>query len=694
MKRLALLFLLMLPLLAIAAPPVPYYVGKFAGDGTSISNVPSSTLTAGVTNQWKSDATNAAASKIAMSSGTGTNIVLEGLTTATNLTTTTFRPTVGVASTVAAFNASTNIYSIANGAGFLSNDGGGAFTWGTSLNASNLSGIVPNGSLPGWIASGTDVVNATNTSALAANGLVKDGDTRTIGVAGLIVSNTMSAGEFDVGTLVVTNPPALNLSAATNYGGTYYASNALSGGQFPIGSLATGVTAVAGPFLTSNTLARSYSYNANSLTNISPANIVSGTLPQAILSSATSALTGPAQNELPTAQWIRGLFNNGVLDYATTNVDSVAANPATLNQVVYQFSTAVPQTAVRTWASGFITNNGYIGSVVTTNTFTFLQGPVVVNAYIGATTAGPIGNYFLTLHPEIYYSYDRTNWSGDYTAQAQSIIGNATNLYQFVITFPSVTATNSAGFYVQRRLKIDTASTAGNVPTVYFFVGTNTFTSGNASHMAFSGPSSAAGNAYLANNQTFTGNNIFNGLEIFGDANHTNAWAYSPSGVFTTNANGNIQIGNGAVQASGNISTTNGQFTGNGAGITNLQPFSFGFIADGGGSAIVSANITDSTQPVEFSGTIVACTVIADQVGSFGVDIYKTNHAGLVAGQLPASSTRVCAADVPALNNTNWNYDTSLTGWITSVAQGDVFTFHMLSNSTCKHVNVTIKVQK
>lgn len=54
---------------------------------------------------------------------------------------------------------------------------------------------------------------------------------------------------------------------------TYYASNALSGGQFPLGTVSTGLTAVAGPFLTTNGAARSYSYNAGGLTNLTAGNL-------------------------------------------------------------------------------------------------------------------------------------------------------------------------------------------------------------------------------------------------------------------------------------------------------------------------------------------------------------------------------------------------------------------------------------
>jgi len=63
----------------------------------------------------------------------------------------------------------------------------------------------------------------------------------------------------------LTNMFVFNGAILTNQS---YASNILSGGQLAMGTVVTGLSAVAGPFITSNTVSRSYSYNANALTNI------------------------------------------------------------------------------------------------------------------------------------------------------------------------------------------------------------------------------------------------------------------------------------------------------------------------------------------------------------------------------------------------------------------------------------------
>lgn len=380
----------------------------------------------------------------------------------------------------------------------------------TTLNAgtANLTNVIGNG------------IGLTNLNWVLTNNSHYSGNNQFSGsnnyTGTLVVEGAM---RVDDGSLIATNMTArTNASggnALTTYGDITLNGNLVAGGT---NTLTVGTRTLlhdSGHTLITNTATLTSSewtggsqkewYNGGTTMTIDKTNgsitakgsitATNGGLFGAPVTTTSSSSNSPSTLEFATAGWVRGLFNNGFIEYATSNIDNTATNPATLNQVVYQFwNGVIPQSSVRTWASGFITNNGYIGSVVTTNTFTSLSGPVDVNAYLGATTAGSLNNYFLTIHPEIYYSYDKTNWYGDYVANSQAITGNATNLYAWVISFPTITSTNATGFYVQRRLKIDTASTAGNVPTVYFMVGTN-LVSGNssASHISIAGQSAGLG---------------------------------------------------------------------------------------------------------------------------------------------------------------------------------------------------------
>lgn len=207
------------------------------------------------------------------------------------------------------------------------------------------------------------------------------------------------------------------------------------------------------------------------------------------LTSSASA-SGPAPNEFVTGGWVRGLFANaGQLFYTTTNIYPIGTNVGSA-QPEYEYSTNIPLPAVRSYstaAGDFLTNNGYIGSVIVTNVFQQLGGQITVSAYLGYTGGG--GSPTLTLHPEIYYSYDRTNWLGDYSAADQSVPTGQTNLRQWVIDFPAQFSTNATGFWIQRRFKVG-AVTGTGTRTLWVLVGTNAISgTSDAAHISVPLPS-------------------------------------------------------------------------------------------------------------------------------------------------------------------------------------------------------------
>lgn len=201
-------------------------------------------------------------------------------------------------------------------------------------------------------------------------------------------------------------------------------------------------------------------------------------------SSTTNAPSGP---ELVTAHWVRSLLANGFVGYASTNVDINATNPGS-GQLMFTFSGTIPVTNNRVYVAP---NSGdYLGGVMTTNTFQTLQGPASINIF--AAALGGSGGPSLSIHAEVYYSYDKTNWFGDFTSGNQTIAIGITNLYQFVVSFPTITATNASGFFIERRLKVGTATGATH-PNLMFLIGTNAVSGTNdASHTFFSG--SVSGN--------------------------------------------------------------------------------------------------------------------------------------------------------------------------------------------------------
>ena len=304
-----------------------------------------------------------------------------------------------------------------------------------------------------------------------------------------------------VGTsAIATNDNALAFGSGANAGLNATALGANSTAR-PDGSTAIGSGATAD--FGNATAVGAYSLATNAgdmvLGNTSNKYSFPGVVQTPVLSIASSASNNPAGNEFPTANWVRNLFGSGLQVYNSTNIDAVATSgigQGTTN--VYQFvNNVIPLRDSRNVTNPAV--NEYVSTAITTNTFIQLSGPVLIDSYLNIASGGGA----LTVHPEIYYTYDRTNILGDFSAAGQTVASTATNLYQFVVSIPSIISTNATGFYLVRRIKIDAKV---STPTLVISVGTNT-----PSHLNISGPNSAMGNALLANNQTFTGTNTFTG---------------------------------------------------------------------------------------------------------------------------------------------------------------------------------------
>ena len=204
--------------------------------------------------------------------------------------------------------------------------------------------------------------------------------------------------------------------------------------------------------------------------------------------TSSPSTNGPAANELVTAEWARKNFGStGSQLYNSTNVVGTAFDAST-----YLYVPGIQTTGSRTYASGVLTPNSYFGSVMTTNRYLQVNSPVMVGAYF--TSEGGPANSAYKVHPEVYYCYD-TNSSvllGDYDTGGQTIThGAITNRYDWVISFPPIVSTNSTGFYLVRRFKVDTQV---GTDSLKLTVGTNAVVIGTGSTISFTQPASAGAN--------------------------------------------------------------------------------------------------------------------------------------------------------------------------------------------------------
>jgi hypothetical protein len=116
-----------------------------------------------------------------------------------------------------------------------------------------------------------------------------------------------------------------------------------------------------------------------------------------------------------------------------------------------------------------------------------------------------------------------------------------------------------------------------------------------------------------------------------------------------------------------------------------------GLIIDGGGSAITTG--VKGFVRVPFACTITGVTLLSTDAnataGSIVVDIWKDTYANYP----PTVADTITASAKPTLSSANKSENTTLTGWTTAIAAGDVLGFNVDSAATVTRVMLTLTVQ-
>jgi len=107
-------------------------------------------------------------------------------------------------------------------------------------------------------------------------------------------------------------------------------------------------------------------------------------------------------------------------------------------------------------------------------------------------------------------------------------------------------------------------------------------------------------------------------------------------------------------------------------------------VFDGGASAITGNPEVDVTLPAD--GTITGWTLLADASGDAVVDIWKDVYANYP----PTVVDTITAAALPTLSGAVKATNSTLTGWTTALAAGDVLRFHLNSSATVKRLELTL----
>lgn len=112
----------------------------------------------------------------------------------------------------------------------------------------------------------------------------------------------------------------------------------------------------------------------------------------------------------------------------------------------------------------------------------------------------------------------------------------------------------------------------------------------------------------------------------------------------------------------------------------------FDITIEGGGVAITTGIKGYRSFPVV--GTITAVRMLADQSGSIVVDIWKDTYANYP----PTVADTITAAAKPTITTALKSEDTTLTGWTTAVAAGDVFGFNVDSATTITRLTLELTI--
>ena len=112
-----------------------------------------------------------------------------------------------------------------------------------------------------------------------------------------------------------------------------------------------------------------------------------------------------------------------------------------------------------------------------------------------------------------------------------------------------------------------------------------------------------------------------------------------------------------------------------------------GIVVDGGTNTITTGD--KGTVEMSFDGTIVSWTLLSDQVGDVVFDVWKD----IFANAPPTVADTITAGNKPTLSSALSARSTDLTGWTTTITQGDIVSFNVDSAATMTRVTLTLAIQ-
>lgn len=108
-----------------------------------------------------------------------------------------------------------------------------------------------------------------------------------------------------------------------------------------------------------------------------------------------------------------------------------------------------------------------------------------------------------------------------------------------------------------------------------------------------------------------------------------------------------------------------------------------------GGTQVISTGVKEWLE-WGFDAEITGWTILADQVGSIAVDIWKDSYSNYE----PTVLDSITGTEKPTLSGAKKNQDLSLTSFQTTVAAGDIWLFNVDSVTDIKKVTISFRFNK
>ena len=142
--------------------------------------------------------------------------------------------------------------------------------------------------------------------------------------------------------------------------------------------------------------------------------------------------------------------------------------------------------------------------------------------------------------------------------------------------------------------------------------------------------------------------------------------------------------------ASGSTGATGPSGASGPTGATGISNYSTTFVISGGGS-VITTGATHAYWEAENAAATGIYKVVTTGTATAGpsncsitVDIWKA------AAAIPTSANKISASDPATLSTAQYSVDTTLTGWTTTVAAGDVFSASVATVTGC--ISATVQV--